>query len=169
MHEYSTVMYDHTDGCTCQYRCATAIYFLSMLSFMFKITINQMVHAPGHGKDKVDGLNATTKRFLQQKMARTNLNNEQEEEKRMDPWAMEGGASKCLPSEAKRLLEDPDRKDGVVSAGKYQKRFDSQAVTERTYHVLSDEEVRFKDLKMKTIQFKNEMGAKNGMMTRYNF
>ena len=128
-----------------------------------------MIHAPGHGKDEVDGLNATTKRFLQQKMSTTNLNNDQGEEKRMDPWAMEGGSSKCLSSEAKRLLEEPKRKDGVVSAGKYKKRFDSRAVTERTYHVLGGEEVRFKNLKMKTIQFKKEPGTKNGLMTRYNF
>ncbi len=169
LHENSTVIYDHTDGCTCQYRCATALYFLSMLSFMFKVSIDRMIHAPGHGKDEVDGLNATTKRFLQQKMSTTNLNNDQGEEKRMDPWAMEGGSCKCLSSEAKRLLEEPERKDGVVSAGKYKKRFENRAVTERTYHVLGGEEVRFKDLKMKTIQFKKEPGTKNGLMTRYNF
>lgn len=169
LHEHSTVIYDHTDGCTCQYRCATALYFLSMLSFMFKVTIDRMIHAPGHGKDEVDGLNATTKRFLQQKMSTTNLNNDRGEEKRMDPWAMEGGTCKCLSTEAKRLLEEPERKDGVVSAGKYKKRFENRAVTERTYHVLGGEEVRFKDLKMKTIQFKKEAGTKNGLMTRYNF
>ena len=169
LHENSTVIYDHTDGCTCQYRCATAVYFLSMLSFMFKVTIDQMIHAPSHGKDEVDGLNATTKRFLQQKMATTNLNNDEGEEKRMDPWAMEGGSSKCLSTEAKRLLEEPERKDGVVSAGKYKKRFENRAVTEQTYHVLAGDQVRFKDLKMKTIKFKKETGAKNGLMTRYNF
>jgi hypothetical protein len=131
-----------------------------------------MVHVPGHGKDEVDGLNATTKRFLQQKMMTTNFDNQQGqgEAKRMAPWAMEGGACKCLSSEAKRLLEEPDRKDGVVSAGKYHKRFVSRAVTERSYHVLKDEEVRFKELKMKTMIFKKEKGAnKNGVMTRYNF
>jgi hypothetical protein len=41
LHELLTVFYDHTDGCTCQYRCATAVYFLSMLSFMFEVTIDQ--------------------------------------------------------------------------------------------------------------------------------
>jgi hypothetical protein len=138
---------------------------------MFKITIDRMVHAPGHGKDEVDGLNATTKRFLQEKMMTTNFDNQQGqgELKRMAPWAMEGGTCKCLSSEAKRLLEEPERKDGVVSAGKYQKRFDSRAVTVRSYHVLKDEEVRFKELKMKTMIFKKEKGAKNGVMTRYNF
>ena len=81
LHENLTVIYDHMDGCTCQYRYATALYFLSMLSFMFKVTIDRMIHAPGHGKDEVDGLNATTKRFLQQKMSTANLNNDQGEEK----------------------------------------------------------------------------------------
>ncbi len=119
-----------------------------------------MVHAPGHGKDEVDGLNATTKRFLQEKMMTTNFDNQQGqgELKRMAPWAMEGGTCKCLSSEAKRLLEEPERKDGVVSAGKYQKRFDSRAVTVRSYHVLKDEEVRFKELKMKTMIFKKQFG-----------
>jgi hypothetical protein len=140
LHEYSSVIYDHTDGCTSQYRCATAIYFLTMLSFMFKVTIDRMVHPPGHGKDEVDGLNPTTKRFLQQKMA-TTIDNQEGDAKRMAPWAMEGDTGKCLSSEAKRLLEEPDRKDGVVSAGKYKKRFDTRAVTGRSYHVLRGEEV----------------------------
>jgi hypothetical protein len=169
LHEHSTVIYDHTDGCTCQYRCTTAMYFLSMLSFMFKVTIDRMIHAPGHGKDEVDGLNAPTERFLQQKMSTTNLNNDQGEIKRMDPWAMEGGTCKCLSLEAKRLMEESERKDGVVSAGKYKKRFDSRAVTERIYDVLGGEDVRFKDLKMKTLLFKKEPDAKNGTMTQYNF
>jgi hypothetical protein len=94
LHEYLSVIYDHTDGCTSQYRCATAIYFLSMLSFMFKMTIDQMIHPPGHRKDEVDGLNAMTKQFLQQKMMMTVLDSKQGDAgdaKIMVPWAHKVG------------------------------------------------------------------------------
>jgi hypothetical protein len=59
-----STMYDDTDGCAKQYRCGNALYLLSVLSCKFKIVIDRAVGAPGHGKDLVDGLNATDKKFL---------------------------------------------------------------------------------------------------------
>jgi hypothetical protein len=53
-----------------------------------------MVNAPGHGKDEVDGLNATTERFLKQK-TRTRRN-------KMN--GSMGHGRWRLASEAKRLL-----------------------------------------------------------------
>jgi hypothetical protein len=64
--------------------------------------------------------------------------------------------------------EEPERKDRVVSPGKYQKHFDSQAVTGRSSHVLRSEEVRSKGLKMKTVQSKQGKVAKNGLLSQFN-
>ena len=57
-------IWDNIYGCAEQYICATALYLLSMFYHAYNIEIVCGVGAPGHGKDVVDGLNATDKRFL---------------------------------------------------------------------------------------------------------
>ena len=56
-----TLILDHTDGCCGQYRSTTALLLMSLLSVTFMVTIDRMIHAPAHGKGKVDGLAAVTK------------------------------------------------------------------------------------------------------------
>ena len=46
-------------GCSDQYICATELYLLSMFSHEYNIVIYCGVGSPGHGKDVVDGLDAT--------------------------------------------------------------------------------------------------------------
>ena len=58
----STIWY-FTDGCSKQYRCDTAVYLLSYQSVQFKIIIDRLINAPGHGKDILDALNAIDKVF----------------------------------------------------------------------------------------------------------
>ena len=58
-------MWEDTDGCSKQYQCGTAMYFLSLLAVSFNVFVDRAIGAPGHGKDCVDGLNAVMKRFLQ--------------------------------------------------------------------------------------------------------
>jgi hypothetical protein len=83
------VVFDNTDGCCSQYRCATGGFLLTILSSIFKISINRQVHAPGHGKDEVDGLNATTKQFLCEKMSTTHKEDGRDNShQRMADWAM---------------------------------------------------------------------------------
>ena len=57
----STTLWEETDGCAKQYRCATAMYLLLLIFVRFNIVIDRAVGAPGHRKDVVDGLNATYK------------------------------------------------------------------------------------------------------------
>ena len=59
------IFYDNTDGCTDQYRCSKAVYLMSILACTYKVDIDRLIHPPSHEKDKVDGLNAVTKRYLQ--------------------------------------------------------------------------------------------------------
>ena len=60
----STTLWEETDGCAKQYRCATAMYLLLLIFVRFNIVIDRVMEAPGHGKDVVDGLNATDKAFF---------------------------------------------------------------------------------------------------------
>jgi hypothetical protein len=66
-------IFDNTDGCAKQYHCAMAIHLLLILAMEFNITINQLVVAPGHGKDLVDGLHACDKEQYLKKMMRITL------------------------------------------------------------------------------------------------
>ena len=54
----------NTHGCEVKYRCATALFLLSMLVHMYNLIVDCNVGAPEHGKDVDGGLNATDKWFL---------------------------------------------------------------------------------------------------------
>ena len=67
-HAYMISMLNSTDDCCKQYRCGASLYFLSLISCNFNITIDGMIGAPGRGKDIVDAINACDKRYLEEKM-----------------------------------------------------------------------------------------------------
>ena len=58
-----STMWVNTDGCEEQFRCATALYLLSMLAHAYKIIIYRGFGAPGHFREVVYGLNDTKKFF----------------------------------------------------------------------------------------------------------
>ena len=100
-------MFDNTDSCAKQYRCATAIHLLSMLAVEFNTAINRSVGAPGHGKDLVDGLNACDKQYLKTMMMRIMLpGNEQSaagEDKKNIPYSVKEREFASIAEEAARL------------------------------------------------------------------
>ena len=59
-----STIWDNTDGCVDQYRCATVLYSLSMLSHAHEIIIYRGVGVTGHGKYSVGGLDANDKNYL---------------------------------------------------------------------------------------------------------
>ena len=65
---FLTTMWDHMDGCTKQYHCASAIYIISCLALVFYIVIEISVGSPVHGKDVIDCLNPRDKRMLNLEM-----------------------------------------------------------------------------------------------------
>jgi len=94
-------------------RCGTALYLLSVLAGHFGIVIDRAIGAPGHGKDIVDGLNATDK-----------------------VYSMLGDSKMSLAVESKRLLSDPLRSSGVkAEGGKSAKREKAAKMQARQYHV----------------------------------
>ena len=52
-----STIWENTDGCDEQYRCASAMLLMSVISQTYSIIIDRGISAPGHGKEVVDGLN----------------------------------------------------------------------------------------------------------------
>ena len=63
----------NTDGCVEQYRCASALYLMSVFSQCYSIIIDRSISAPRHGKELVGGLNAIDKRYIYQLMSNVQL------------------------------------------------------------------------------------------------
>jgi len=107
-----------------------------VLACTYGITIDRAIGAPGHGKDFVDGLNATDKVYLRKMMCMTGTPEANDGEKRMAAHAMLGGKAMSLATECQRLCSLPERFAGVKSdGGKYAKREAAARVKERHYHV----------------------------------
>jgi hypothetical protein len=159
-------MFESTDGCTKQYRCGTACFLLSLLAVTRQIIIDRAIGAPGHGKDIVDGLNATDKQFLADKMCKIGLPEVNETDGRMSAASMVEGTSFSLAQECARLCSDASRVAGVKSEGKYAKRENAAPMKRRTYHVQDPKDVLHGGIKMKLEGFKT--GKRNGISSMYN-
>ena len=68
-----STIWENTDGCAEQYRCASALYLMSVISQTYSLIIDRGIRAPGHGKEVVDGLNAVDKRYIYQLMSKVQL------------------------------------------------------------------------------------------------
>ena len=68
-----STIWENTYGCDDHYRCATALYLMSMLSQAFYVIVDRGISAPENGREVVDGLNAIGKSFLSQLMANVQL------------------------------------------------------------------------------------------------
>ena len=65
---------ENTDGCSEQYRCASALYLISVMFHCYSFIIDQGIIATGHGKEVVDGLNDVDKRYINQLMYNVQIN-----------------------------------------------------------------------------------------------
>ena len=54
-----STVWENTGGCAKKYRCALAIYLMTVLSSSYGIIIDRAINAPVYGNNVVDGLNAT--------------------------------------------------------------------------------------------------------------
>ncbi len=54
--ELLEVIYQIVDGCAVQYHCGQVLYFVSQIAFSWRVRFVPCMQAPGHGKEKVDGL-----------------------------------------------------------------------------------------------------------------
>jgi len=125
---------------------------LSLLAVDFGVVISRAIGAPGHGKDLVDGLNATDKIYLRKKMCMIGTPEAKDSKCRMAAHSMVGDAKMSLAVESKRLCEDPSRAGGVKSeGGKRHKREEAAKMKHRFYHVQDPKDVEFADVKRTTV------------------
>ena len=68
-----STIWENTDGCVEQYRCASALYLMSVMSQYYSVIIDRGISATGHGKEVVDGLNDIAKRYIDQFMSNVQL------------------------------------------------------------------------------------------------
>ena len=68
-----STIWENTDGCSEQYRCASALYLMSVMSQTYHIIIDRGISAPGNEKEVVDGLNDFDKRYKYQLMSKVQL------------------------------------------------------------------------------------------------
>ena len=64
---------ENTDGCAKQYRCAFALYLMSVMSQCNSIIIYRGISAPRHDKYVVDGLNTVDKIYIYKLMCNVQL------------------------------------------------------------------------------------------------
>ena len=67
------IIWENTDGCAEQCICAIALYLMSFFSQRHSTIFDLGINTPGHGKEVVDGLNDTEKRFMYQLMSTVQL------------------------------------------------------------------------------------------------
>jgi hypothetical protein len=96
------------------------MYLLTVLAVVYQITINRAIGATDHGKDEVDGLNATDKRFLKEKMAQIQAPEADQRESRMSAAAMIERDFSLIAEEPARLCTSSvqSRAEGVKSETK---------------------------------------------------
>ena len=145
----------------------------SILASTYKIVIDRLIHPPSHGKDEVDGLNAVTKWYLQQCMYNTANPTDKEIEDKFQPWMYNGDTRAHVSQQAVRLCTNNNRKDGVTSVRKYQKRENNKSIIHRAYMSFRKEDVPFDGLKMRTIHFNQKFNERkltkhSSLRSRYN-
>ena len=162
-------MFDNTDGCAKQYRCATAIHLLSMLAMEFNITIDRDIAAPGHGKDLVDGLNACDKQYLKTMMMRIALPGNEDtvgEDKKIIPYSVREREFASIAEEAARLCA-LDRSEGAKGDKQHKKREEHAVMKKRIYHVRKREDITQEGFSMKVKGLPGK-GAHVGLLGHYN-
>ena len=59
-----SIVWEDTNGCAKQYRCALDIYLMTVVIYPYGIIMDISINSPGYGKNVFDGLNATYKHYL---------------------------------------------------------------------------------------------------------
>ena len=118
-----STIWENTDGCAEQYRCASALYLMSVMSQTYSIIIYRSISAPGHGKEVVYGLNAVDKRYIYQLMSKVQLPGSVIFDSQIKMHTGTKNKDVSLANEFKDHLEGEHRKNGVTDQGKSRKRY----------------------------------------------
>ena len=109
-----STIWENNYGCEEQYRCKTALYLLSMLEHAYNIIIGRGVGAPGHGREFVDGLNSTDKRFISMLMTTVQLPGASAYYSQMAMHTSTENTDTSLERESQKHLSDPTWSHGLL-------------------------------------------------------
>ena len=147
----------NTDGCAAQYKCATAVYFMSLLSFQENIVCDRGIGCAGHGKCEVDAINGVDKNTIYRRLwrdvpdAAAALDVNSSSLKVHAHSIVDGKHMKYSAAEdCKRVLEQ-DGGEGVKSVVKREKREKDRGINKRYWHLRAMEE-KLSDARCHTIQ-----------------
>ena len=59
-----STIWGNTDGFVEQYRCASSLYLISVMSQCYSVIIDHGKNSPGHDKEVVNGINAIDKMYI---------------------------------------------------------------------------------------------------------
>ena len=113
----STIL-ENTDGCAEQYRCASALYLMSLMSQTYSIIIDRGISSTVHGKEVVDGLNAVDNRYIYQLMSKVQLTGSIRFDSHIKIHTGTEKKDVSLAREFKYHLEGEHRKNGVIDLGR---------------------------------------------------
>ena len=147
-----------TDGCAKQHKCATAICCLSMIAAEFGIVVDRAVSCAGHGKSKVDAINANDKLTIaftcrRRVEAAEKATEAGSQSMRVHSVVEVDGTTAVVSSAAdcKRILEQSRKIKKEHAAGRCVGGENSKKVNEFCYHVRELDEKIF-GLKAATIE-----------------
>lgn len=163
------IILDHTDGCAKQYRCGNALFYLTLLSQKYRITIDRAVAAPGHGKSIIDGLNAVDKTFLKRTMMISNQFSNNVNERHMNAFNFTNADENSFAEECARLCKAKHRQNGVLTGSNYGARVSQSKLTRRFYHVHNDKKHNHVRISKSTTGWLTSHGVKAGIMYHHNF
>ena len=113
----------NTDGSAEQYRCASSLYLMSVMSQTYSIIIDRGISAPGHGKEVVDGLNDVDKRYIYQLMSKVQFPESVIFDSQIQIHNFTENKDLSLAKEFKDNLEKEHRQNGAIDQGKSRKIF----------------------------------------------
>ena len=143
-----STIWENTDGCAEQYRFASALYLMSVMSQTCSIIIDRGISAPGHGKEVVDGLNDVDKRYIYQLMSKVQLPGSVRFDSQIKIHTGTENKDVSLAHEFKNHLEKEHRQNGAIDQVKSIKRFMEIKWTEIKYHVQGNTAKELKDVKI---------------------
>ena len=160
LHKFGRVL-GTTDGCAAQYKCATALYFQTLLACKHKIVITRDFSEAGHGKNVVDAMNGVDKNTISRYTRRSvqsaddAFNKESASLKVHSFNNSSSGEVYSAAEDCKRILELQGHQ-GVKSDGlKRAKRHANRGINHRYWTVRPLTE-RLSEAKAKTIKIPEE-------------
>ena len=120
---------DDSDGCTEQYRCATALYMLHKLAEEEDLVYDRAIDAEGHGKKYIDGLSGGNNNHISQQFQGNIIYQEEQRTKHKTEHLlcdMIDGKKVDFTDICKEMLDDPMRDTRVAPNESYTQRKDSE-------------------------------------------